>query len=623
VHFAIWSALMLQLDETALLLDGLRPPSGMEIDVAVGTTFTLDLTALLAIPVAAIFDATQQSEESADLLATLQRYADRTVLFCQAGAISVPAQYRAAHTFVEQTVVEVAKPAGGIFHPKAWVVRFTGGGRVLHRVLVMSRNLTFDRAWDVLVRLDEEPDLPSRGAMNRNGLIEFLEALPARAVPGRLARPQQRLLRELLTGVRGARFAVPDPFYAGRFAPLLADNRGQPFYGTCDNALAISPYLTSSAAKRFIRTATGRARVVSRTPALNAAASGLAEATELLRIKDTLLNAQESVDNALDLEDAGVVEHGEGDARAEQAVNPSTPPSPAMRGLHAKIYVQDRDTEATVWLGSANLTEGAFRTNVDLLVQLTGPKRHAGTDQVLSRKPLKGNLSWLVEEYHDLPETDTGGDDEITELESLSYELASREFTIDYAPLATAGSDQWRARLTVARWQPPEAVKVVVSLLSLRRAPVDLAPGFAEWTALGRNDITPFLVLTASSTGASRRMLVRAKITGDPPDRRSSILASAIKSKDDFMRYLAALLGHSTGSRGEQTGGFDGWVGGLRGDRVLEDLLDTASRRPKSLASLEETLRHLEHDPNFAEIVPPDFRQLWDAVYAARKKVIG
>jgi hypothetical protein len=78
---------MLKLDQTALLLDAFRPPQNMEIDVAVGTTFTLDLTALLTIPVAASFDAITDGPEPADLLETIRRYAERTVLFCQAGAV--------------------------------------------------------------------------------------------------------------------------------------------------------------------------------------------------------------------------------------------------------------------------------------------------------------------------------------------------------------------------------------------------------------------------------------------------------------------------------------------------------------------------------------------------------
>ena len=123
--------------------------------MSVGTTFTLDLVTLLAVPVSATLAAEQ--DQPPDVLETIRRYADRTIMFCQAGAIGIPSSYRPALTFVEGSVVEVKKPiSGGIFHPKVWVVRFSKGDDTIHRVIVLSRNLTFDRSLDMMVRFDED-----------------------------------------------------------------------------------------------------------------------------------------------------------------------------------------------------------------------------------------------------------------------------------------------------------------------------------------------------------------------------------------------------------------------------------------------------------------------------------
>ena len=92
------------------------------------------------------------------------------------------------------------------------------------------------------------------------------------------------------------------------------------------------------------------------------------------------------------------------------------------------------------------------------------------------------------------------------------------------------------------------------------------------------------------------------------------------------MRYLAALLGFDMGgaSTGDgEAGRYDSWIPGLRVDRVLEDLLTTASRQPARLGSLDQTLAALRRDPLFAEIVPPEFDNLWQAVYSSRKAAIG
>ena len=597
---------MLGLDQTALLLDGLKPPPGMEIDAAVGTTFTLDLTALLAVPVAATFASDERDgTDSASLLEVVRRYADRTVLFCQAGAISVPPKYRAALTFVEQSVVEVRRPAGGIFHPKVWVVRFSGAGSYLHRVLVMSRNLTFDRSWDVIVRLDEEPD--AARAMKNSGIVEFVRALPSLAAR-ELLGIQSDLVADLGNTLAAATLAVPAPFESGSFAPLLSRNDRQPFRRNCDHALAISPFLSERAARSFVGTATAWAGVVSRPAALDASADAVRHIERVLRLKDAVLDAERTTDDTFDTADTD----GFGSETTRH-----------LRGLHAKAYVQDHGDRATCWIGSANLTDGAFTTNVEMLVRLTGPVADVGVDAVLSPTPQKNNLSWFLED-HPVPEVsgDSDAEEGLSEIEGHAFDVASGDVTLTL----TAAGEQWDAELTIAPWQLPPGMSVRARLLSLDTdAPIEVVEGAATWPAIPLSLITPFVVLEAHAGGAVRRTLVRAQLVNDPEDRRRSVIANAIASRDDFLSYLAALLEVElgTGSAGTGDGLFGGrWTGG-GASRVLEDLLVTASRHPVRLASLDETLKQLRARPDIADIVPEDFPQLWDAVYAAQRRAIG
>ncbi|MEL7974345.1 phospholipase D family protein [Isoptericola sp. F-RaC21] len=597
---------MLGLDQTALLLDGLKPPAGMEIDAAVGTTFTLDLTALLAIPVAAtLASGEQDGADSADLLEVVRRHADRTVLFCQAGAISVPPKYRAALTFVEQSVVEARKPPGGIFHPKIWVVRFSRAGVYSHRVLVMSRNLTFDRSWDVVVRLDEEPDAVR--TMDNGGVVEFVRALPSFAARD-VTEVQSNLVADLSSTLATATLAVPTPFESGSFAPLLSRRDGQPFRGTCDHALAVSPFLSEDAARSFVDTATNRAVVIARPAALDASADGVRGAHRVLRMKDAVLDAERTIDDTFDT--TATDDSGSG-AMLQ------------LRGLHAKTYVQDHGDFASCWIGSANLTAGAFSTNVEMLVRLTGPVGDVGVDSLLSPSPQKNNLSWFVEE-HPLPETskDSDAEEGLSELEGHAFDVASGQVTLTL----TSAGEHWDAELGITPWQLPAGVSVRARLLSLGTDQgVEVVQGSAFWPAIPLSLITPFVVLEARVGGQVRHVLVRAQLVGDPEDRRRSVIANAIASRDDFFRYLAALLGaeQGFGSAGMGEGLFTGgWIGG-GSSRVLENLLVTASRNPDRLASLDQTLKQLRDRSDVAEIVPEDFHQLWDAVYAVRKGAIG
>ena len=184
-----------------LLTDALRPPAGYHVEIAVGTTYSLNLTALLLAPLSfALFDRENSEELSTvdpiRVLEAVRRYAEHTTVFCQAGGIHVPSQYRSILTFVEDSVLEVMPPReGSIFHPKIWALRFVDQqGQRRHRVLILSRNMTLDRSWDTALVLDEAEG----GSIDAGPAASFVRWLPescdqtARRPSGRRNQPARR-----------------------------------------------------------------------------------------------------------------------------------------------------------------------------------------------------------------------------------------------------------------------------------------------------------------------------------------------------------------------------------------------------------------------------------------------
>ncbi len=173
---------MLAPDGRAVLLDALRPPVGYDLGYAVATTFTLDLTAALIVPLAF---ATSQLGEGRDPVAVMEAVratAGRVSVFCQAGNITVPHQGSDLVAFIESMVHEVRRPRPGhLFHPKLWALRFDADdGIARHRLVILTRNLTLDRGWDLVLRLDDDPSSQRRNRDNEH-LARLLEALPAMA----------------------------------------------------------------------------------------------------------------------------------------------------------------------------------------------------------------------------------------------------------------------------------------------------------------------------------------------------------------------------------------------------------------------------------------------------------
>ena len=160
-----------QVQNRLTLIDAMRPPADFRLESAMAVTFTLDLRALLAAPAAMAFTESVgtvsdgSSYEPIELLHALRSHANKITVFSQVGEIGLPPSRR-VFAFLERTVLPVDAPLGGIVHPKVWVLRYeavgdpTQGHRPVQRlrVLVASRNLTFDASWDTVVRLDEATD---------------------------------------------------------------------------------------------------------------------------------------------------------------------------------------------------------------------------------------------------------------------------------------------------------------------------------------------------------------------------------------------------------------------------------------------------------------------------------
>lgn len=103
---------MLAPTERSLLLDHFRPPDGYRFDSAIGTTYSLDLVALMMVPLAFTFldietaagDPVDDTMAPLALLEALRRHASAVTLFCHAGCIAVPARHRPLVTYLEDSV---------------------------------------------------------------------------------------------------------------------------------------------------------------------------------------------------------------------------------------------------------------------------------------------------------------------------------------------------------------------------------------------------------------------------------------------------------------------------------------------------------------------------------------
>lgn len=193
----------------------LAPPAGYSLHTAVGTTYSLDFDALVGVCIALGLSESTNSELKANpvhMLEALRRTSSRVALFCEAGQIHAPANNSPLYILLEKMVFEVkvkeqkVQPKYPSFHPKFWLLKYINAdGSFLYRLVVLSRNLTFDRSLDVAVKLDgkEISGTSDRSKPISDFLSYLLASLPASEGN---AKEKRKMLKQLITEVLSVEF---------------------------------------------------------------------------------------------------------------------------------------------------------------------------------------------------------------------------------------------------------------------------------------------------------------------------------------------------------------------------------------------------------------------------------
>ncbi len=620
---------MLEPTNRFMLVDALRPPDGYQLDTAVGTTFTLDLDALLLATLSfAMFDHLDTEGGRADpiaLLESVRRNADRLTVFAQAGAMWGPRRHPPILAYLEDAVVPVrpAKP-GHLFHPKVWALRFAAPDRApRYRLLSLSRNLTFDSSWDTIVALDgAETDNPPDWCQP---VADFVEALPPLAVrtldPGRAGQ-----IDDLVASLRRVRWEAPPDVTAMRFHPMGPGFRSPKISG--ERVLVISPFLGPNEAGR-LGNGPGADVLVSRAGALDAvggdAVAGFAE-TFVLDTGD---------DPSAATDDAESVGDDEADSSALDIDVEPARPGLELSGLHAKVFFTENNHRNKLYLGSANATGPAFGGNVEFLVEFRLDPALWSIDHLLDAGG-KTNLRAMLTPYTPAaaePVDPTAAEEAAHRLDAVLRDLATAAYEVAVSTNDAEADDYWLA----LSWDPIPAA--VAARIAEHGIEVEIGPATiaAERVAYGDAgaviesaslpSITSFLSIEARTrvdgTDITGRTLVNARLVGAPADRRERLLASVLDDPDKVLRYLLLLLAELTGddsllaALGGGAGAAFDWSSGSDGPPLLETLLRALAREPASLDRVAEFVDDLTVGDGGAAL-PEAFTDVWTPINAAR-----
>jgi hypothetical protein len=591
---------MLNPNSRSLLVDSLRPPPGYIFSAGLATTYSLDLTTLLSVPLHLALrssdDRNSMLQDGVALLEALRRTTDRLSIFCQQGRICAPNLPHVLYGLLESCVVEVNAPHGGVFHPKIWVLRFERpavADDVVLRLLVLSRNLTGDRSWDLSLSLDGTPG--KRTVTQNRPLADLVSALPdlAPSLPVARIRKDCKIIADELRQTSWTE--LPVAFEELAFHTLGLKRRS--WSPKPSKRLAvISPFVTASA--------------------LHALATSTQEAVVLVSRPDELAKASKASlarFGALKVLHEGAETDDGDDALAADRLT---------RGLHAKAYIVENGWDTTLYLGSANATNASMMSgaNVEILAELTGKRsRVGGIDSFLGDDGLREYLTEFEPPAEPPPLSDEEKAEKIIDAVRAELMLAGIRLSC-----SAADEDTWDLRVFAKRnikLKQIASIRIWPISLPKERA-IDGAPLGATGEVLiprcATASITGFVAFELTTALCSHAVcfVLNLPVDNMPEGRDAAVLRTIVANREGFLRYLLLLLQDmgnlpSIGDLVSAIGGKWNAAGSLDGLPLLEELTRAYSRNPGRLDSVRKLVEQLNATPEGHEIIPDEFMDLW------------
>ncbi len=590
---------MLAPDVRVVAMDLLRPPPGYHLDQAILTTYSLDLETLLAIPLAVLAHADQGVDALlADpllLVEGLREVGSRLHVFVDEGGMAVPRAARELYSLLEPSVHPVRAPNGGAFHPKVWIARFVDDRHdVRLRVAILSRNLTFDRSWDVALTSEAVPAAKRKSRPSRD-LAKLVRALPDLStleLPGDVRATLEALAGE----IERTRFPSPGGFSDPIVFHSLGLSQSRKAWTPLSSGsrlLAMAPFLSRTALDQLSRVTGGERTLVARQDQLDEL-----PADALERWSEVLVLADAVVDEAQD----------EG---------PSSP-----SGLHAKLLAIEHGWNVTWWVGSANLSHAAwYGANVEVMAEVTGLKgRQNGRSGEGIDRFFESGFRGLCEPYR---RCEPASESEGVAAARHALHLARKELVdADLRVVCVESEDGWswvlQGDVTLPEGVHAEVWPVSVPEESARtlELPVAWILPVARLTAFAA-----FRLHVPGSGVDAERLTRKLPAEGMPEGRINHVLRGLIGSPEHLLRFLRALLGGLEALVDWGTGDGEGaegqWGFGLGGDTLLEDLVRAASRDPERLEPIRRILDDLCATDEGRRIIPEGLLDTWNAVEQA------
>lgn len=591
----------------------LAPPADYTLDFAVGTTYSLDLDALVGASLAmGLSEETDSAlmNNPVCLLEALRSTGDKVALFSEGGQIHTPNNVTSLYILLEKMVfsVKTAKHRGisayPSFHPKFWLLRFKNhNGQLKYRVVILSRNLTFDRSWDITYFMDGER-IESDSAKNQP-LCDFLHYLLGFLPSNENGKTKAKGIKSLIKELPFVSFSVEKEFYDYEFIPVGVKKAEGGFYQITDKPLftdtfhellIISPFLTGSVLREFnnrnIRSfiESPKYLLITREMSLGKLKPEDVSRFKIFTMRDTVIDGETAI--------------------SEKAFDAQ------KQDIHAKVYMMRKYSDTDLYLGSLNASHNAIHGNIEFMLLLRTKNRYLNIDK------LTADLFGTAKDGSDNPFQEISLQNAIIDEDDIQKNaLDSIVKAINRSgPTASA----------IAQGEGLYSIRIHFDMIDTRGFKVEIWPLLSKKTAEYDSDIlfdglqitqlSEFYSITVSdSVNTTERVLI-IPTSELPEDREKAVITSVVCDKECFYRYIAFLLGDNSilGAVEGNTVFNEGISSRARQSfqipALYEKMLKTAANTPEKFKGIEYLMKTISEDG----VIPEDFKELYETF----KKVV-
>ena len=584
-----------------------------ELDQAVCLTYSLDMEALMGIPLCLGMHGemtTGQKNNPLYVLEAIRRTGKKLSIFCNVGCIKVPKTESRLYALLEDSIHEVRMPNyRNNFHPKLWVLQYHNihDGSLMIKIVTLSRNLTFDQSMDVAV--DMEGFVGSKINPKNQPIADLLTFVSQ-------FDSNKNRYKMLIENVRRVeKFELLDCFDDYEFHPFgiygknengikrisSAERRKTPreMFRDCYALFVVSPFLSETVVGDLLDD-------YSKNP-------------ESGPVKRCLITRDTSVTKRI--YDSFNRRAGDG----VWTINPALSSNDALedgdtfgyvnRDVHAKVYFTDKYNEPKkLYLGSLNTSNNAFDHNVEFLLELTYKPYHASYESV------RDDFIPANDEKNGCPFVQMTSFDEI-EKEDEEAEVDFRE-AVYGVQSAEVIPNNGAFTIKVYCEHDFEGVTIRPFFVKTNIKPLT-EEVFFEGVTL--NSLSNMFVLTKDGADC----LIRLEVTGMPSEEREdAIFNDIISNRPMFMTYMRYLLDEDFYdsisfeellSQSKEAGENSEGYGFAVEPDIYERMLKAAAEYPERFDSMYEVVEKIDD-----EKIGEEFKQLLELfIKAAGRKGKG